>query len=74
MNPEIEALIRKSHESLGAARSLIRDGYFDFAARSAYLQQSLTMPSWMKSNAIKIHHHVVLRRCSGESNTLTDSV
>ena len=36
MNPEIEALIRKSHESLGAARSLIRDGYFDFAASRAY--------------------------------------
>ena len=36
MNSEVKALIKKSRESLGAARSLIRDGYFDFAASRAY--------------------------------------
>lgn len=36
MNPEIEALIRKAKKSLGAARSLIKAKYFDFAASRAY--------------------------------------
>ncbi len=36
MNPDIEALIHKAKKSLGAARSLIKDNYFDFAASRAY--------------------------------------
>jgi uncharacterized protein (UPF0332 family) len=36
MNPDIEALIFKAKKSLGAARSLIKDGYFDFATSRAY--------------------------------------
>jgi len=36
MNPDIEALITKAKRSLGAARSLIEDSYFDFAASRAY--------------------------------------
>ena len=36
MNPDIEALIAKAKKSLGAARSLIEDSYFDFAASRAY--------------------------------------
>ncbi len=36
MNPDIEALIHKAKKSLGAARSLIKDSYFDFAASRAY--------------------------------------
>ena len=36
MNPDILALIDKAKNSLGAARILIRDGYFDFAASRAY--------------------------------------
>ena len=36
MNSDIEALIHKAKESLGAARSLIKDNYFDFAASRAY--------------------------------------
>ncbi|MCZ7627288.1 MAG: DNA-binding protein [Candidatus Methylomirabilota bacterium] len=33
---EVEALIQKAKESLDAARSLLRDGYPDFAASRAY--------------------------------------
>lgn len=33
---EIDALIQKARESLDAARSLLRDGYADFAASRAY--------------------------------------
>jgi len=36
MTPDIEALIHKAKKSLGAARSLIKDSYFDFAASRAY--------------------------------------
>jgi uncharacterized protein (UPF0332 family) len=36
MTPDIEALIHKAKKSLGAARSLVEDGYFDFAAARAY--------------------------------------
>ena len=36
MNPDLRALLDKAKDSLGAARSLIRDGYFDFAASRAY--------------------------------------
>ena len=36
MTPDIEALIRKARKSLGAAKSLIKDNYFDFAASRAY--------------------------------------
>ena len=36
MNPDIEALIIKARKSLGAARILIEDSYFDFAASRAY--------------------------------------
>jgi len=36
MNPDIEALIHKAKESLGAARSLAKNNYFDFAASRAY--------------------------------------
>ena len=36
MNPDIEALIHKAKESLGAARSLAENNYFDFAASRAY--------------------------------------
>ena len=36
MNPDLQALLDKAKDSLGAARSLIRDGYFDFAASRAY--------------------------------------
>lgn len=36
MKPDILALIDKAKDSLGAARILIRDGYFDFAASRAY--------------------------------------
>ena len=36
MNPDTEALINKAKKSLGAARSLIKDNYYDFAASRAY--------------------------------------
>jgi uncharacterized protein (UPF0332 family) len=36
MNHDIKALFEKAKESLGAARKLIEDGYFDFAASRAY--------------------------------------
>ena len=36
MNPDILALIDKAKDSFGAAQTLIRDGYFDFAASRAY--------------------------------------
>ena len=36
MKPDILALINKAKDSLGAARTLIRDGYYDFAASRAY--------------------------------------
>ena len=36
MNPDVLALIDKAKDSLGAAQTLIRDGYYDFAASRAY--------------------------------------
>ena len=36
MKTDLQALINKAKDSLGAARSLIRDGYHDFAASRAY--------------------------------------
>jgi uncharacterized protein (UPF0332 family) len=36
MKPDIQALINKARDSLGAAKILIRDGYHDFAASRAY--------------------------------------
>jgi len=36
MKPDILALVNKAKDSLGAARTLIRDGYYDFAASQAY--------------------------------------
>ena len=36
MKPDIFALVNKAKDSLGAARTLIRDGYYDFAASRAY--------------------------------------
>ena len=36
MNPDILALIDKAKDSVGAAQTLIRDGYYDFAASRAY--------------------------------------
>ena len=36
MNPDLRALLDKAKDSLGAARSLVRDSYFDFAASRAY--------------------------------------
>ena len=36
MKPDILALINKARDSLGAARTLVREGYFDFAAARAY--------------------------------------
>ena len=36
MKPDLQALINKAKDSLGAARNLVRDGYFDFAASRAY--------------------------------------
>ena len=36
MKPDIQALINKAKDSLGAAKSLERDGYYDFAASRAY--------------------------------------
>jgi len=36
MKPDIQALINKAKDSLGAAKSLARDGYYDFAASRAY--------------------------------------
>ena len=36
MTPNLEALIHKAKKSLGAARILIKDSYFDFAASRAY--------------------------------------
>ena len=36
MKPDFQALIDKAKDSLGAARNLVRDGYFDFAASRAY--------------------------------------
>jgi uncharacterized protein (UPF0332 family) len=36
MTPDIEALFRKARKSLEAARILIKDSYFDFAASRAY--------------------------------------
>lgn len=36
MKRDIQALVNKAEESLGAAKTLIRDGYFDFAASRAY--------------------------------------
>jgi uncharacterized protein (UPF0332 family) len=36
MKPDIQALINKAKESLGAAKTLAKDGYNDFAASRAY--------------------------------------
>ena len=36
MNSDLQALIAKAKESLGAARILVKDGYIDFAASRAY--------------------------------------
>jgi len=36
MKQDIQALVNKAKESLGATRILIRDGYYDFAASRAY--------------------------------------
>jgi uncharacterized protein (UPF0332 family) len=36
MNSDLQALIAKAKDSLGAARILVKDGYFDFAASRAY--------------------------------------
>ena len=36
MKADLQALVNKAKDSLGAARSLIRDGYHDFAASRAY--------------------------------------
>jgi uncharacterized protein (UPF0332 family) len=36
MKPDIQLLIDKAKDSLGAAKSLVRDGYYDFAASRAY--------------------------------------
>jgi uncharacterized protein (UPF0332 family) len=36
MTSEIEALMTKAEDSLGAARSLLKDNYYDFAASRAY--------------------------------------
>ena len=36
MKPDLQALINKAKDSLGAAKNLVRDGYFDFAASRAY--------------------------------------
>ncbi len=33
---EIEALLERAADSLAAARTLLRDGFFDFAASRAY--------------------------------------
>jgi len=33
MKPDIQALINKAKDSLGAAKALVRDGYQDFAAK-----------------------------------------
>jgi uncharacterized protein (UPF0332 family) len=36
MKPDIQALVNKARNSLGAARTLVRGGYYDFAASRAY--------------------------------------
>jgi uncharacterized protein (UPF0332 family) len=36
MKPDIQALVNKAKDSFGAAKTLIRDGYYDFAASRAY--------------------------------------
>ncbi len=36
MNSGLQAFLDKAIDSLGAARSLMKDGYFDFAASRAY--------------------------------------
>ena len=36
MKPDIKALINKAKDSIGAARTLVREGYYDFAASRAY--------------------------------------
>jgi uncharacterized protein (UPF0332 family) len=36
MKPDIQVLINKAKDSLSAAKTLVRDGYYDFAASRAY--------------------------------------
>jgi uncharacterized protein (UPF0332 family) len=36
MKPDFLALVNKAKDNLGAARTLISDGYYDFAASRAY--------------------------------------
>jgi len=36
MKPDIQALINKAKDSLGAAKALVTGGYNDFAASRAY--------------------------------------
>jgi uncharacterized protein (UPF0332 family) len=36
MKPDIQALVNKAKDSPGAAKTLVRDGYYDFAASRAY--------------------------------------
>lgn len=55
MNPDILALIDKAKDSLGAAQTLIRDGYYDFAASRAYyamfyIAEALLMQSGQSYN------------------------
>lgn len=66
MDPEIEALVTKSHRSFVAAERLFRDGDYDFAASRAYYAIFYITEALLFSQGLRLSKHSAVIAAFGE--------
>ena len=71
MKPDIQALINKAKDSLGAAKALVTDGYNDFAASRAYYAMFYIAEAMLLQLGLSYSKHSAVISAFGREYTKT---
>ena len=71
MKPDIQALINKAKDSLGAAKALVADGYNDFAASRAYYAMFYIAEAMLLQLGLSYSKHSAVISAFGREYTKT---
>jgi uncharacterized protein (UPF0332 family) len=74
MNPQIEAILNKAQESLGAARLLAEQGYPDFAASRAYYTMFYTAEALLLLKGLSYSSHSAVIAAYGKEFSKTSEL
>jgi uncharacterized protein (UPF0332 family) len=74
MKPNIQALINKAKDSLGAAKALLMDGYNDFAASRAYYAMFYIAEAMLLQVGLSYSKHSAVISAFGREYTKTGKI